>query len=88
MNGSISPGQTGRKPLGHHPLKPALGLDLGCVSQGLHRRPLKHNENRVFAVKSPSWRRKIGLYFNYLRRKFVTWRINRIFRRINELKPP
>jgi hypothetical protein len=31
---------------------------------------------------------KIILYYNNLRVKFVTWQNNRIFRKINELKPP
>src|SRR5215469_11197699 len=40
------------------------------------------------AIKRPRWPGYNCLLFNRLGSKFVTWRINRISRSINELKPP
>jgi hypothetical protein len=48
----------------------------------------KYSENCVFATRRPAFPRNIELYFRGLHRKFVTWRNNRIFSRINELPMP
>ena len=47
----------------------------------------KYNENRVFAAESLECPGRTEQHFRKLDPKFATPRINRIFGRINELKP-
>lgn len=86
MCARTGPGKVGRKPPGHHPLKPASISD--ASAKVCTRRPLKYNENRVFRSQMGPNRWKRERFFRHLRVKFVTWPINEIFCPINELKLP